>query len=62
MTGQLLEKIFQTHLDMGKVNEVKKLVYSEMFLKSIIIVASELQFFIYDVQDMQCHHLAELIE
>lgn len=42
MTAQLLERIFQTHDDMGKVAEVRKLIHSELFIKSIIICTSEL--------------------
>lgn len=52
MTAQLLEKIFQTHHEMGKVAEVKKLIHSELFIKSIVICTAELQFFIHDVHGL----------
>lgn len=47
---------------MGKVAEVRKLIHSELFIKSIIICTSELQYFIFDVHDLQCCEVAELIE
>ena len=42
MIAQILEKIFVSHAEQNRVNEVKKLIYSSMFLKSVIICACEI--------------------
>jgi predicted secreted Zn-dependent protease len=46
MTAQILERVFISHAEQQRVNEVKKLIYSSMFLKSVIICACEVQFFV----------------
>jgi hypothetical protein len=62
MIAQILEKIFVSHAEQQRVNEVKKLIYSSMFLKSVIICACEVQFFIHGVKDMQVFNLIELVD
>ena len=61
MISQILEKIFVSHAELNKVNEVKKLIYSQMFLKSVIICASEVQFYIYNVKELKVYNLIELV-
>lgn len=41
MTSQILERVFINHAEQQRVNEVKKLIFSMMFLKSVIICACE---------------------
>ena len=62
MIAQILEKIFVSHAEQQRVNEVKKLIYSSMFLKSVIICACEVQFFIHGIKDMQVFNLIELVD
>jgi hypothetical protein len=62
MTAQILEKIFLSHAEQKRVNEVKKLINSTMFLKSVVICSCEVQFFIYNVKDMRYDNLIELID
>jgi hypothetical protein len=62
MTAQILERVFITHAEQQRVNEVRKLIYSSMFLKSVVICACEVQFFIQNVKEMQIYHLIELID
>jgi len=62
MTAQILEKVFVSHAEQQRVNEVKKLIYSTMFLKSVVICACEVQFFIQNVKDMQIFTLMEIID
>lgn len=46
MTAQILERVFITHAEQQRISELKKYIYSSMFLKSVIICACEVQFFI----------------
>lgn len=62
MTAQILERIFVSHDEQNRVAEVKKLMYSSIFLKSVFICACEIQFFIYNVKDMQVYNMIELID
>jgi len=62
MTAQILERVFISHAEQQRVNEVKKLIYSSMFLKSVVICACEVEFFIRNVKDMQIYNLMELVD
>lgn len=62
MTSQILERIFVSHVEQNRVAEVKKLMYSSIFLKSVFICACEIQFYIYNVKDMQVYTIIELID
>lgn len=62
MTSQILERIFVSHSEQNRVAEVTKLMYSNIFLKSVFICACEIQFFIYNVKDMQVYNIIELID
>lgn len=61
MISQFLERIFVSHAELKKVHEVKKLIYSQMFLKSVIICACEVQFYIYSVKELKVYNLIELV-
>jgi ribosomal protein S17E len=41
MVAQVLEKIFVQHKEQKRVDEVKKLIHSAMFLKSVVICSCE---------------------
>jgi hypothetical protein len=62
MTAQILEKVFVSHAEQGRVSEVKKLIYSSMFLKSVVICACEVEFFLQNEKEMQIYTLIEIID
>ena len=62
MTSAILERIFISHVEQNKVHEIKRLIYSSMFLKSVFLCACEIQFYIYNVKDMQVYTLIELVD
>jgi hypothetical protein len=62
MIANILEKIFVSHAEQQRVNEVKKLINSTIFLKSVIICACEVQFFIHNVKDMQIFNIIDLVD
>ena len=59
--SQILEKIFVSHFEQKKFKEIKNLIHSQMFLKSVLICATEVQFFIYSVKELKIYNMIELI-
>lgn len=62
MTAQILERVFTMHAEQKRVVEVRKFIYSNKFLQSVVICASEVQFYIQNVKDMQIYSLLELVD
>lgn len=61
MTSQILERIYLTR-DNNDIVEVKKLIKSPIFLKSVVICASEMQFIVNAEKEMQVDSMMDFID
>ena len=61
MTSQIFEKIFQSHQEQHRLGEVRRLINSHIFIKSVVVCAAELQFTIYSEKQMQFEGMMEII-